>query len=124
MLTALLFLTTVTLLAALASLGRLHLLSRDTHALRDAVLGGQQGEVNYLRRQVETLQQQVLALTDPGAQARLHVQGQPLSQPSQSRPLRAAPFEPSTRNPMIMDIPPGLREALKDPAAFEVMGRD
>jgi len=104
-------------LAAIAALGRLHLLSLSLSSLRDAVLAAGQGEVNHLRKQVETLQQQVLALTDPGAQARLHVQALPVEQQAERKPRRE-PALVSGRNPQQIDIHPRL----SDPMAFEVLG--
>lgn len=106
-------------LASLLVLGRLHLLSLTLSALRDSVLSSGQGEVTFLRRQTELLQQQVLALTEPGAQARLHVQALPEEHPVKQATRRGpAPAPTPSRNPQQIEWDPRW----SGPDAFEVLG--
>lgn len=105
LLTLILF-ATLSLLASLVCIARLQAL---TSALTDHFEAEDKRhleEVAFQRKQIEALQQQLLAVAVPAAQARLHFQ----SLPPEARPNSEHPPVRSSRNPLQVDVPPAWAE--------------
>jgi hypothetical protein len=92
----------LTLLCTLVILGRLHTLAT-TLAERAQAADRAEAEAKFLRTQVSSLQEKLLAVTAPAAQARLHVQEHPEAKPLAEQPSRVVPW----RNPMQIEVPEG-----------------
>lgn len=95
----------LTLLTALAILSRLHTLKQAITG-SDLALTRAEAEAKFLRTQVQSLQEKLLAVMDPGAQARLYVQEHPQEKPPSEPTPRIAPY----RNPMQIEVPPAWQD--------------